>query len=284
MTQPLILKQYNLVWESQSLNSSESMPCGGGDIGLNVWVENGDIFFYIARSGTFDENNSMPKLGRVRIKCSPNPFAGAVFRQELNLETGNITISGRNGDHAAEVQIWVDVFSPVIHVEVESDQKIDLEVIYENWRFEDRLLQTNESFGNAYKWAPAEGLRTKRDEIGFRDDSFLFYHRNTGETVFDVSVRQQQMESVKELMFDPLQNLTFGGKLVGDDFIPAGNTEGEYLSSGYKGWKVKSKSPGEKQAFEIYLHTGQYENQADWEFGFRNAYFRLLEKEADRPQ
>ena len=84
-----------------------------------------------------------------------------------------------------------------------------------------------------------EGLRTKRDEISFRDDSVLFYHRNTGETVFDVSVRQQQMECGKELMFDPLQNLTFGGKLVGDDFIPAGSTEGEYLSSGYKGWKVK---------------------------------------------
>ena len=168
MSQLQTLKQYNLVWESQSLNLPNRCRVGGGDIGLNVWVENGDIFFYIARSGTFDENNSMPKLGRVRIKCSPNPFAGAVFRQELNLETGSVTISGRNGNHAAEAQIWVDVFSPVIHVEVESNQKIDLEAIYENWRFEDRLLQTNESFGNAYKWAPPEGLRTKRDEIGFQ--------------------------------------------------------------------------------------------------------------------
>jgi hypothetical protein len=68
------------------------MPCGGGDIGLNVWVEDGDILFYIARSGTFDENNAMPKLGRVRIQCFPNAFAGTVFRQELDLETGNITI------------------------------------------------------------------------------------------------------------------------------------------------------------------------------------------------
>ena len=35
------LNDYNIVWNSQSQNSSESMPCGGGDIGLNVWVENG---------------------------------------------------------------------------------------------------------------------------------------------------------------------------------------------------------------------------------------------------
>ena len=28
----------NLVWNTQSRNASESMPCGGGDIGMNVWV------------------------------------------------------------------------------------------------------------------------------------------------------------------------------------------------------------------------------------------------------
>ena len=29
---------YNVVWGTQSSNSSESMPCGGGSIRLNVWV------------------------------------------------------------------------------------------------------------------------------------------------------------------------------------------------------------------------------------------------------
>lgn len=33
-------ESYNVVWTSQSRNSSESMPLGGGGIGLNVWVEN----------------------------------------------------------------------------------------------------------------------------------------------------------------------------------------------------------------------------------------------------
>jgi hypothetical protein len=32
-------ENYNVVWTSQSKNSSESMPCGGGGVGLNVWVE-----------------------------------------------------------------------------------------------------------------------------------------------------------------------------------------------------------------------------------------------------
>jgi Domain of unknown function (DUF5703) len=34
---------YNIVWNSQSKNASESMPCGGGDIGMNVWVEKGEL-------------------------------------------------------------------------------------------------------------------------------------------------------------------------------------------------------------------------------------------------
>ena len=31
-----------------------SMPVGGGDIGMNVWAEDGDVLFYISRSGAYD--------------------------------------------------------------------------------------------------------------------------------------------------------------------------------------------------------------------------------------
>jgi len=55
----------NVVWNSPGKNAGESMPCGGGDIGLNVWVENGDLLIYLSRSGAFDENNIFPKLGRL---------------------------------------------------------------------------------------------------------------------------------------------------------------------------------------------------------------------------
>ncbi|MBV7333397.1 hypothetical protein KFU94_35215 [Chloroflexi bacterium TSY] len=130
----------------------------------------------------------MPKLGRIRIGCSPNPFDGEVFRQELHLETGGISICGQNGDHWAAVRIWVDDFSPVIHVDLESNQPITIDAIYESWRFEDKLVLANESFANSYKWAPPDGLTTKRDEIGFQDRAVLFYHRNSETTVFDVTV------------------------------------------------------------------------------------------------
>jgi hypothetical protein len=262
--QTTLPENYNPVWHTQSSGSSGSMPCGGGDVGLNVWVENNDILFYIARSGTFDENNTMPKLGRVRIKLFPDPLGGGKFRQELDLQRGSITISGKNRDLSTRVEIWVDVFSPVIHVDIQSNRKTSVHAVYENWRFEDRLLQKNESYQNSWKWAPPEGLKTKRDSIDFSGNAVVFYHRNQGETIFDVTVRQQQMEEVKEQMFDPLKNLTYGGIMLGDSFIPAGTIEGKYMDTRFKGWILKSRMPAKKQNLRICLHTGQYGAPDEW--------------------
>jgi hypothetical protein len=131
------LKPYNVIWTTQSQNSSESMPCGGGDIGLNVWVEKGEILFYLSRSGAFDENNVFPKFGRLRLKLSPNPFDGGNFRQELKLMEGYVEINGNKGGNKAVVKVWVDVFHPVVHVETESSQPVTVEAIYENWRIND---------------------------------------------------------------------------------------------------------------------------------------------------
>jgi len=76
------LDSYNVKWTNQSKNSSESMPCGGRDTGMNVWVENGDILCYVQRSGSFDENNQYLKLGRIRLQLSPNPLGnGSSFSQ-----------------------------------------------------------------------------------------------------------------------------------------------------------------------------------------------------------
>ncbi len=259
------LNQYNIVWNSQSKNSAESMPCGGGDIGLNVWAENGSVLFYIARSGTFDENNGMPKLGRIRLNLSPNPFKGGSFKQELDLQEGCIKITGKRGKQTTLITLWCDIFAPVVHVDIESSQKINAEATYESWRYADRLLQKNESFGNSYKWAPPKELKIKKDSIAFLNNSVVFYHRNQGKNIFDVTVEQQKMEEVKAQMFDPLKNLTFGGTMLGQNFIPAGICNGKYLSKNFKGWKLKSKSAAKKQSLNIYLHTGQYKDIKNWD-------------------
>jgi len=181
---------YNIVWTTQSKNSSESMPCGAGDIGMNVWVDNGELLIYVARSGSFNEDNALMKAGRIRVKLSPNPFHGKIFKQELHLQEGYVTINGQNNGMKATVKIWADVFSPVAHIDVTANKKINVEADYESWRYQDRIIKARENFANSWKWAAPKNNVYKKDVIGFNGNEVLFYHHNTAETIFDVTVAQ----------------------------------------------------------------------------------------------
>jgi len=263
------LDRHNITWTSQSQNSGESMPVGGGDIGLNVWVENGELLFYIARSGTFDETNALLKLGRVRMRFSPNPFAGQSFQQQLILKDGYVRIDGTNGKFKANINVWVDVFRPVIHVDVESNQNMETEATYENWRYKDRPLKGHATFGTSYKWTPPADAKTYRDTIEFENKGVLFFHRNGPQTVFDITVAQQGMDSVKSQLFNPLQNLTFGGWMSGTAMTTAEQPKGVYQNTDYNGWRLKSIRPARKHNLTVYLHTAQTAKLADWKAGLR---------------
>jgi hypothetical protein len=178
---------YNIVWTTQSKNASESMPCGGGDIGLNVWVENGELLIYAARSGSFNEDNALMKAGRIRIKLFPNPFDGKIFKQELHLKEGYVTVDGENNGIKATVRIWVDVFNPVAHFEINSNKKIVVEAVYESWRYQDRVIKARENFGNSWKWAPPKNKIYTKDEISFSTGGVLFCHHNGERTIFDTT-------------------------------------------------------------------------------------------------
>ena len=242
------------------------MPCGGGDIGLNVWVEKGELLFYIAQSGTFDENNALLKLGRVRIKLSPNPFDGKEFRQQLNLKNGHVFIGASNGTLSANILIWVDVFHPAIHVDVESTKAVTTEATYESWRYRNRLSTGRANNANSYKWA-SEQVKTFKDEIAFENNTILFYHRNDPNSVFDVTVKQQGLDSVKDQLFNPLKDLTFGGRIEGNNLQVAGQTEGVYTNTDFKGWKLKSKTATRSQSINIYLYRANATSVDEWKSG-----------------
>src|ERR1700761_7924575 len=47
----------NVTWTNPGPTSSQSMPLGNGDIGLNVWAEtNGAVDFYIGKSDAWGDN------------------------------------------------------------------------------------------------------------------------------------------------------------------------------------------------------------------------------------
>lgn len=263
----------NVIWNTPSRNSSESMPCGGGDIGMNIWVEEGDILFYLSRSGTFDENNCQLKQGRFRIRLCPNPFKDAKdFRQELKLKDGYVEVSAGG----TQIQLWADVYHPVVHVEITNAQPLRTEVSYENWRYKERMIRKGEGQQCSYKWAPPKGavttadfvsLSSKRELPGMtkKGNLLLFYHRNPEQTVFDIAVAQQGMENVKSQMMNPLKHLTFGGYLFGDNLEYTGTTDNIYAGTDYRAWNFRSSKVSRKEQFCIILHTEQTTTVEQWE-------------------
>src|SRR5215469_16972277 len=122
----------DITWTQPGTNENDSMPLGNGDLALNIWTEtNGDIVLLVAKSDAWSENGQLLKLGRVRVKLSPNPFVGPqTFAQTLHMESGEVQISSVNN----LVRIWVDANHPVAHFEITSRQPINVEADAEVWR------------------------------------------------------------------------------------------------------------------------------------------------------
>lgn len=251
----------DFVWDSMSENSSASMPVGGGDIGLNVWAEDGDVLFYISRSGAYDEHSTLLKQGRVRLHLPGD--ASAPFSQRLKLEDGycEMKING------SKVIFWADVFHPVVHVEVESPKAISPEVSYENWRYADRPFKKGEGRQNSWKWSSPKNLITSRDSIAAKGGEVTFFHRNPAETVFDVTVAREGLDSVKDRLWNPLANLVSGGRLSGKDLRFVGVTDSVYDGVDYRSWNFTSIKPVRKFNFTISLHNRQTSDLSEWVAG-----------------
>lgn len=262
-----VLENYNPVWKTQSNTAAESMPLGGGDIGLNVWVEKGALYFYFSRSGTFDEHNTLLKLGRVKVTLTPNPFKdNEGFHQELVLKDGYIKIAQKN----TNIKLWVDVFKPVIHLDLKSDVPLQMTASYETWRHINRSSKGKENNANSYKWAPQGDIIVYKDSVLIENNGIKFYHRNRPQTVFDVAVKQQKMESVKDQLMNPLANLTFGGFMQGSNMKADGTYSGKYQNTDFKGYSLSSVKPSKKQELQIHLYTSQASQQSFWETGLKN--------------
>ena len=248
-------------WDSSSKDASESMPCGGGDIGLNVWVEQGDLLFYISRTGTYDAQNTLLKQGRVRLRLHPNPFTeGVEFEQTLHLRDGHMTIAAGG----TEFRLWVDVFKPVVHLEMKSKKALQVELRYENWRYRDRLLVKGESQQNSYKWAPPTGSRMKADSILPTDKSLTFFHQNADSTIFYVSAHQQGLNDYRHRMYNPLRNLVSGGIINSKQLRYKGTTTDSYAGTDFKAWIYKTERNTRKLELSIALHTEQTTDMQSW--------------------
>ncbi|MBK5293156.1 MAG: hypothetical protein JJE04_15970 [Acidobacteriia bacterium] len=202
----------DVLWDSPSRDSSGSMPLGNGDIGINLWVEpSGDIVFYISKTDAWSENLRLLKLGRVRLRLSPNPLTpGARFGQELRTQTGEILV--RLGK--TTVLVWVDANQPVIRVEAAGSRRFAMRAELESWRTKERRLEgveTHSAYGLDNGPEPiVVTADTVRAEANHR---LVWFHRNERST-WEGILRHQGLGPVVRRLTDPLLNRTFGGAIV----------------------------------------------------------------------
>ncbi|AUP80693.1 DUF5703 domain-containing protein [Flavivirga eckloniae] len=271
------LDSYNVVWHEQSKNSAESMPVGGGDIGCNVWVENGELILYVQRSGSIAETNEYLKLGRVRVKLSPNPFSARgdhhKFSQELKLHDGYIEIQGEKQHKGktlkSTLRIWVDVHRPMVHIEVEANQKIKVDVAYENWRMKDEVITNDGRRHSTFNLDSYPGkVLLSKDDVEQQKEHIVFYHRNPDDKLLpDLLIEQQGLEAYKAEITDDLKGRIFGGMLYGDGFIASKTTTDEYQGKHFTAWHMVSKKKKKKHHIKLVSHISQTNTVENWQKG-----------------
>lgn len=230
-----VLASYNIKWNTPSENATGSMPVGGGNLQLNAWRENNDLLFYIGSTDSYmDESTNLGKLGRVRLQFQPNPFT-TVFEQELNLQESEVVFTGDNG---FRLTVWVDVFNPVVHVELQTETPVEVKAKYETWKLE-HLFTT--------------------------DNQILFYHRNAStNTALERIIKEQKAESFRDKLVDPLRNLTSGGMMYADNLAPAIADSGIYMGTPYHSLELKSIVPLKEMDLRVAIRIEQDETLGQW--------------------
>ena len=250
-TDPLAL--HNVVWTTPSEDHNGSMPIGNGDIGMNVWVEpSGDLLLLLGKTDAWSENHRLLKLGRVRIKLSPNPLLdGAPFEQILRLRQGEIAISAGKGEEQVRIRIWVDANRPVIRLETDSDSPFEIQARLEVWRTERRELKGEElvsAYGLHGGPAPAyvypDTILTARNRVAW-------FHRNE-KSIWEDNLAHQGMADLISRSTDPLLHRTFGGCIQGAGLVNGDSTT------------LKSKAPRKHFVLSIHPLCAQTETVDAW--------------------
>jgi len=154
----------DVVWDSPSTDAKGSMPLGNGDIGLNVWVElSGDLVLLVGKTASFDEFNRLLKIGRIRVRTTPALFhPGMKFSQALRLADGAIEI--KSGD--TFIRVWVDANHPVAQVDLASTTPVEVQVLADNWRTENRAMADDETSGPGTAWGNwPDKMRVNADTV-----------------------------------------------------------------------------------------------------------------------
>lgn len=263
------VEKYNVIWTSPSNDFNGSMPLGNGDVGINAWVdEYGDLFFYISKTDSWDDNGRLVKIGKVKISLNPKPEAPLTnFSQTLDLSTSSINICFDEENKSTKIQLWVDANNPIIHCQINSSQKVTAVASSELWRISKEELSTIEISDVMYDWSKENKqheptfveadsiLHNQKDQIGW-------FHQNTKSIGPDITAKLQGMDNFARI--DPLLNRTFGAIIKATNQKVIDDTH------------IESKE-SQNHRFDIYVLTEHPASAEKWKSSIQ-AMIQSLEK------
>jgi hypothetical protein len=248
----LSLDKYDVVWDTQSIDSSGSMPIGNGEVALNAWVEKstGDLLFYIGRTDSLSEISRGLKLGRVRMHFDPPILKAGDFRQRLHLRDGEIEFRSS----AALLKLFVDSESNTVYLSGEAGTAFTASAAMECWRTQARELPKDEMVS---AWSAKDApfpLIESADVFEKMDRPVIqWYHRN--ETSVVPKLWAEQSLNGMRGRWDPLIHRTFGGRMEAPGFSRAGNQA------------LVSLKPIRSFELKLTTHTQQADKLKDWQDG-----------------
>ncbi len=245
---------YSLVWDYPSVDPRDSMPVGNGDIGGNVLVQkNGDILIYVGKSDAWDEYSRLLKVGKIRIKFTPNLFEGAEnFQQILNFAKGEIVIRYGEEPNNILIRIWVDALNSVIRVEAQSGIEFQQEATLEMWRVERRELKGIELHSACGMYGRNAPVFVEPDTI-LKDskESVLWYHHNN-HSIWQENLSIIGLKESKNKLKDPLSGRIFGACMRGDGFLKKDE------------FTLVSSKPRKNSSVGIYVNTAINVTPSEW--------------------
>jgi len=214
---------YNVVWNTPSQHSGGSMPLGNGELGMNVWVEEGgDLLFYLSRTDAMSEWNRLMKLGRIRVSLSPNPFEkGNPFIQMLILNDGIIEIKAGKDRQQTMIRLFMDTSYEVAYVTFESELPRTLTVTAESWRKQPHVITSKEAASAYIISGFPQGLVFEESADIFlpEKNAISWCHYNRGTQLFDFTMRHQDKTDYAKNFPDPVSNRAFGVYMTGENFV-----------------------------------------------------------------
>ena len=252
--------QYDVTWDTLGKDYRDSMPLGNGDLGVNVWTEqNGDLVFLIGKTDAYTENGQLVKLGRVRVRLTPNPFtAPAVFRQVLNVGQAEVDIQGQaTGAPPTTLRLWVDAHHPVIHIEGRAAVPTTVRANVELWRTSPRPIVQ----GSVELWgqgvfrelnnSPGPIIVDPDTVLPAKSNRLAWCHFNARSTYPEV-LQNQHLDALLSKYPDPLRHRTFGVCVKGPGMVNAGNLT------------LQSARPERNFRLDLYALTQTAGSPAQW--------------------